>query len=44
MAMDRTVATKGIVVWAQLLTAQITGPEQEISHRVLKMLSSAQAT
>ena len=41
--MDRIVATIGIVVQAQLLTAKTTAPEQEISHRMLKAPSSAPA-
>ena len=44
IAVDRIVATTSIVVWAQLLTALTTGPKQEISHRLLMVISSAQAT
>ena len=42
--MDRSVATTGIVVWAQLLIAQTTGPDHEINHRLFTVLNSAQTT
>ena len=40
---DRIVATTGIVVRAQLLTACTIGLEREIIHIALMALSSAQA-
>ena len=42
--MEKTAATTGIVKQAQLLTSYIRRPEREISHEVLKALSSAQLT
>ena len=43
VAMDRIVATRGIAVRPQLLTAWTMGPKREISHRLIKVLSSTQA-
>ena len=44
MAADRSDATIGIAAWAQLLTAQATGPDHDISHRLLTTLISVQSS
>ena len=40
----RWLRTEKQLLQAQLLTAYTTGPEREISHRALKVLSRTQAT
>ena len=43
ITVDRIVAITVNVAWAQLLTAYTTGPNRDISQRLLMMLISVQA-